>query len=173
MQSGTLGVVPEPTTTHDPYDHLQLELAILARRSERVRVAALDDTRSPLDRSGYLLLALLENRGQQTMSQIAAAFDLDASTVTRQIAPLERRGFVERQRSTEDRRATLVTITESGRRERQLVRRARIAYLAQRLEDWDHDDVELLAGLIDRLNASLAIAAGSGPSAVEAAPPRD
>ncbi|MGX6449315.1 MarR family winged helix-turn-helix transcriptional regulator [Patulibacter sp. S7RM1-6] len=158
-------------STSDPFDHLQLDLAILTRRSERVRLAALDDARSPLDRSGYLLLALLENRGEQTMSQIAAAFDLDASTVTRQIAPLERRGFVERERSTEDRRATLVTITDAGRRERELVRRARINFLADRLSDWDPDDVERLAELMARLNASLAMAAGSGPSAVEADPP--
>jgi DNA-binding MarR family transcriptional regulator len=151
----------------DPIDHLQLELAILARRSERVRVASLDTARSPLDRSGYLLLALLETRGEQTMSQLALAFDLDASTVTRQIAPLERRGFVERARSTEDRRATIVSITDAGRKERELVRQARIDYLGGRLSDWAPADVATLAELIDRLNQTLASASGADDSAVE------
>jgi DNA-binding MarR family transcriptional regulator len=155
----------------DPFDHLQLELAILARRSERVRTAALDRVRSPLDRSGYLLLALLENRGEQTMSQLAVAFDLDASTVTRQIAPLERRGFVVRARSTEDRRATLVSITDRGREERQLVRQARIEYLGGRLADWEQDDVARLAELIDRLNQTLAAASGADGTALEADQP--
>lgn len=145
----------------DPFDHLQLELAILARRSERVRVASLDDARSPLDRSGYLLLALLEQRGKQTMSQLALAFDLDASTVTRQIAPLERRGFVERERSVEDRRATLVSITESGRAERELVRQARITHMQKRLASWSTKDVRQLATLIDKLNTTLAEATGA------------
>jgi DNA-binding MarR family transcriptional regulator len=150
----------------DPYDHLQLELAILARRTERVRVAALDDARSPLDRSGYLLLVLLENRGEQTMSQLAVAFDLDASTVTRQIAPLERRGFVERKRSSEDRRATLVSITESGRAERELVRRARIAHMQDRLADWPDEKVHQLSTLIDELNTTLAEASGAEPAKI-------
>lgn len=145
----------------DPFDHLQLELAILARRSERVRVASLDDARSPLDRSGYLLLALLEQCGKQTMSQLALAFDLDASTVTRQIAPLERRGFVERERSIEDRRATLVSITESGRAERELVRQARITHMQKRLASWSTKDVRQLATLIDKLNTTLAEATGA------------
>lgn len=145
----------------DPFDHLQLELAILARRSERVRVASLDDARSPLDRSGYLLLALLEQRGKQTMSQLALAFDLDASTVTRQIAPLERRGFVERERSVEDRRATLVSITENGRAERELVRQARITHMQKRLASWSTKDVRQLATLIDKLNTTLAEATGA------------
>jgi DNA-binding MarR family transcriptional regulator len=145
----------------DPFDHLQLELAILARRSERVRVASLDDARSPLDRSGYLLLALLEQRGKQTMSQLALAFDLDASTVTRQVAPLERRGFVERERSVEDRRATLVSITESGRAERELVRQARITHMQKRLASWSTKDVRQLATLIDKLNTTLAEATGA------------
>lgn len=161
-------MAPRP---RDPIDHLQLELAILARRSERVRIASLDAARSPLDRSGYLLLALLESRHDQTMSQLAVAFDLDASTVTRQIAPLVRRGFVERTRSTEDRRATIVSITDAGRKERELVRRARIEYLEGRLADWPRDDVAKLAELIDRLNGTLATASGADESAVETEQP--
>jgi DNA-binding MarR family transcriptional regulator len=157
---------------YDPVDHLQLELAILARRTERVRVASLDVARSPLDRSGYLLLALLESRGDQTMSQLALAFDLDASTVTRQIAPLERRGFVARTRSTEDRRATIVSITVEGRKEREHVRQARITFLSGRLSDWEQGDVQQLAELIDRFNQTLATARGADADALETTQPK-
>jgi DNA-binding MarR family transcriptional regulator len=146
-----------PVHDPDPYDHLQLELAVLVRRAERARVAALDIARSPLDRSGYLLLVLLETEGEQTMSQLASAFDLDASTVTRQIAPLERRGFVVRSRSDEDRRATLVSITRAGRRERQTVREARVAYMRSQLADWDEAKVEQLAALLEDLNGTLTV----------------
>lgn len=141
----------------DPYDHLQLELAVLVRRAERARVAALDIARSPLDRSGYLLLVLLENAGEQTMSQLAAAFDLDASTVTRQIAPLERRGFVVRTRSDEDRRATLVSITPEGRHEREAVRTARVDYMRRQLAGWAPRKVERLAELLEDLNCTLTV----------------
>lgn len=154
---------------NDPYDHLQLELAVLARRAERARVAALDIARSPLDRSGYLLLVLLETEGEQTMSQLASAFDLDASTVTRQIAPLERRGFVARTRSDEDRRATLVSITPAGRRERQTVRAARITYMRTQLAGWDADKVERLAALLEDLNCTLTVGASTNGAAAAAA----
>lgn len=141
----------------DPYDHLQLELAILARRAERARVAALDIARSPLDRSGYLLLVLLETEGEQTMSQLAAAFDLDASTVTRQVAPLERRGFVVRTRSDADRRATLVAITPEGRQERETVREARVAHMRAQLTGWDESKVGQLASMLEDLNSRLTV----------------
>ncbi len=120
-------------------------------------MAALDIARSPLDRSGYLLLVLLETEGEQTMSQLASAFDLDASTVTRQIAPLERRGFVVRTRSDEDRRATLVAITAEGRRERQTVRAARISYMQTQLTGWSPAKVERLARLLQDLNGTLTV----------------
>jgi DNA-binding MarR family transcriptional regulator len=159
-----------PDYDTDPYDHLQLELAVLARRAERARVAALDIARSPLDRSGYLLLVLLENEGEQTMSQLASAFDLDASTVTRQIAPLERRGFVVRTRSDEDRRATLVSITPEGRHEREAVRTARIAYMRTQLASWDPAKVERLASLLEDLNCTLTVGhAESAPAAAAVA----
>ncbi|EHN12814.1 Transcriptional regulator MarR family [Patulibacter medicamentivorans] len=147
----------------DPYDHLQHELAVLARRSERVRLAAADAARSPLDRSGYLLLAHLDERGEQTMSDLATAFDLDASTVTRQIAPLERRGYVSRARSDVDRRATLVQITDSGRAERELVREARTTLMGRRLAEWSVEDVTALADLLERLNTVLSEADGAAP----------
>lgn len=149
----------------DPYDHVQHELALLARRSERVRLAALDDARSPLDRSGYLLLAHLADTGELTMSELATAFDLDASTVTRQIAPLERRGYVSRERSELDRRATIVRATDSGRAERDIVREARRNHMARRLESWEPDDVEQLASLLGRLNETIAETSANGLSA--------
>lgn len=147
----------------DPFDQLQHELAVLARRSERVRLAAADVARSPLDRSGYLLLAHLDERGEQTMSDLATAFDLDASTVTRQIAPLERRGYVSRTRSDVDRRATLVQITDSGRAERQLVREARTQLMGHRLAEWSAADVTALATLLGRLNTTLTEADAAAP----------
>lgn len=139
----------------DPFDHVQHELALLARRTERIRLAALEEARSPLDRSGFLLLAHLSDAGDMTMSALARAFDLDASTVTRQVMPLERRGYVTRTRSEADRRETVVRVTASGRAERELVGEARRGHMRRRLEDWSFADVEQLASLLGRLNETL------------------
>jgi len=139
----------------DHHDHVQHQIALLARRGERIRLEALENVRSPLDRSGFLLLGHLEEQGPQTMSELATAFDLDASTVTRQVAPLERRGWVVRTPSPHDRRATIVEVTEQGRRERELVRQARISCLQRLMSDWGEDEVAELAAMLERLNATL------------------
>lgn len=139
----------------DPVDRVQHELALIGRRSERMRLAALEAVGSPLDHSGFLLLGRLIAVGDTTMLGLAEAFELDASTVSTQVAPLERRGYVTRSRSDVDRRETIVAVTESGRAEYELVRVSRRDHVESRLKDWAVDDVGELASVLGRLNATL------------------
>ena len=60
------------------------------------------------------LLGVLRDRGP-TMNQLAKLLGLDKSSVTRLVDRAERRGLVARVRSTTDRRAVLVNLTDDGR----------------------------------------------------------
>lgn len=60
------------------------------------------------------LLCIIE-RGPLTATQIARAVHLSSSTVVGILDRLETRGFVQRERSADDRRQVLVTATERGR----------------------------------------------------------
>src|SRR5919197_210376 len=109
---------PGMAATDDEHiDSIQHELAVLARRAERIRVAALGRTESTLDRSAYLLLGRLETDGPQGIRALAGAFRLDVSTVTRQVAPLERARLVERVPDPRGGRGSAIRLPAEGARQ--------------------------------------------------------
>lgn len=64
--------------------------------------------------SQYGLLEGLANRRAARVQELAADAGISASTATRILDALERRGIVRRTRSSEDRRAVSVSLTELG-----------------------------------------------------------
>ena len=60
------------------------------------------------------ILFLLKAKNGQTMSELSQVLSLDNSTLTGLVDRLERAGFVKRNSSTADRRASHVFITEKG-----------------------------------------------------------
>ncbi len=63
-----------------------------------------------------LLLMELENAGPQTQAQLAAASGYEAPTITLSVRQLEAARLVARTPSPSDRRATMVQLTDEGRR---------------------------------------------------------
>jgi DNA-binding MarR family transcriptional regulator len=66
--------------------------------------------------SQYGLLEVLTTRPVARVQELADHAGIAPSTATRILDALERRGIVQRVRSTEDRRAVAVTLTDVGRR---------------------------------------------------------
>lgn len=66
--------------------------------------------------SQYGLLEVLTTRPVARVQELAGHAGIAASTATRILDALERRGIVRRVRSTEDRRAVAVSLTDVGRR---------------------------------------------------------
>jgi len=69
------------------------------------------------------ILFLLRKKDGQTMSELSSVLSLDNSTLTGLVDRLERSGFVKRNASAADRRASLVFITDRGGEE---IERARV-----------------------------------------------
>jgi DNA-binding MarR family transcriptional regulator len=65
--------------------------------------------------SQYALLQALATREQARVSDLAVEAGITASTATRILDALERRGIIQRERSSHDRRGVTVTLTELGR----------------------------------------------------------
>lgn len=81
----------------------------------------------------YYLLASLAQAPWRTVSELAEAAGVAAPTATRLVDGLERASLLCRERSTTDRRAVRVSLTDEGReqvrrRQRQLTRRRRALY---------------------------------------------
>ncbi len=96
-------------------DHFLAAFEALAQAVRRARGAPARAGDRSLTLSQYSLLEGLADREAARVQELALEAGITASTATRILDVLERREIVERTRSDRDRRAVLVTLTESGR----------------------------------------------------------
>ncbi|MGW3103870.1 MarR family winged helix-turn-helix transcriptional regulator [Streptomyces sp. NPDC001100] len=101
----------------------------------------------------YTLLSHLEERDGRRATDLAAHYALDKSTVSRQVAALERAGLIERRPDTEDHRVQVLHLTDAGRRILAQVTQNRQAAFRERLADWPEEDLQRFAGYLERYNA--------------------
>lgn len=139
----------------DDLRSIERELALLGRRLERVRQTVTLADGSTLDRAAYLLLDRIDTDEQPTLGALSRQLQLDASTVNRQVAAIERDGLVERVDDPSGGRSAVLRLTERGARLVQEARRARAARVGAALADWSATDRRRLGDLLERLNESL------------------
>lgn len=128
-------------------ESINYEMAILVRRGTST-VKKLGN----LERSHYLLLQHLSDFGAIGVKALADEFHLDVSTISRQAAALEAKGYIQRSPDPEDRRASFFELTELGKRELEDTRQIRINRYHRLLADWSHEDREKFAELLVRFN---------------------
>src|ERR1700730_17701741 len=104
-------------------DTIELEMAILARRLTSITA---NIKVSNLDRSAYLLLHQIASHGSAGVKALADEFHLDISTVSRQAAALEQKGYVYRIPDPLDGRAYSHQITDLGTKELNEYKRVRM-----------------------------------------------
>ncbi|MFJ6995694.1 MarR family winged helix-turn-helix transcriptional regulator [Streptomyces sp. NPDC003090] len=102
-----------------------------------------------------LLLMLLWDEDHRAQADLIRALDVDASTVTKMLQRLEQAGFVTRCPSPTDRRAAVVSLTDSGR-----ALREEVADLWRELEEavtalLDEGEADVVTGLLDRIEEGL------------------
>ncbi|MBI0576938.1 MarR family transcriptional regulator [Neobacillus cucumis] len=128
---------------------IDLELAILIRR-----VTSANRKIGHLDRSAYLLLHRIIAKGPAGAKVLADEFQLDISTVSRQTAALEQKGYVYRIPDPLDGRAYTLQITELGKKEFFEHQEARIERISEVLEEWSDEERELFGQLLRKYNRS-------------------
>lgn len=134
---------------------IETELAHLMRLAEATRRASPVAPHRVLDRAAYVILRHLADAGPQNVSALAARLNLDGSTITRQVAAMQRAGLVERQADPHDGRGTVVSATRAGLRRMAAVSGARRELYGRILADWSERDRRTLATLMQRLNDAL------------------
>ncbi len=153
---GTVSEEPAEGPTHEFLDAFEA-FAQAVRRARGASVLASDNE---LTLSQFALLTPLAVRERAQVRELALDAGITAPTATRILDALERRGFVQRTRSSEDRRAVNVTLTEAGdealARQAQWIRGRQRAFF-ETLPDVERElapDLLLrLAALIDELAA--------------------
>jgi DNA-binding MarR family transcriptional regulator len=133
---------------------IEHEFTLLLRRAEVAGARRPEADR--LVRSAYLLLSALEARGQLGVAALAEATQVDISTASRQIPPLEEQHLVRRLSNPSDRRGSVIDLTPLGRERLQATRDERRATFTQLLAGWPEQDRAAFAAYLARLNASIA-----------------
>lgn len=131
---------------------LELQMAILHRRITSIST---DKNIGNLDRSAYLLLHQIDSHGSAGVKALADEFHLDISTVSRQAAALEQKGYVFRVPDPADGRAYSLRITELGQKELNETKHARMARIAGLLENWSDEERRLFGELLKKFNDSV------------------
>ena len=104
----------------------------------------------------FLLLMHLEKAEKHRLARVELAkrLHVNASTITRMLAPMEKIGLVERLSDERDARLSFVVITDAGRRklgEARATFAKRAGYLFD--ERWDEAETEKFAALLHRFTA--------------------
>jgi DNA-binding MarR family transcriptional regulator len=136
-----------------PIEIIEHEIVLLLRRADFKRT--LDGSQVGLDRSAYILLKKLRDAGTCAIGDIAESFQLDVSTVSRQISSLETKGYIKRNTEPLDGRINLIEITESGLLTLEAAMQKRLLSYNQILTDWTDEERHLFASLLSRFNLAL------------------
>lgn len=109
-----------------------------------------------VDPGTFWLLKTVAHRGPLRITELAAATQLDTSTVSRHVSQLDRIGFIERTADPADGRAQLVGISAAGQEQLDQAFARRRAILADTLADWASDDIEEFERLLSKFVAGIA-----------------
>jgi DNA-binding MarR family transcriptional regulator len=135
------------------YDFTQLLVA--SSRSPRQRERMARAARMPVTGASLTALRLIERHGPIVVTELARRLEVDQSTVSRQIRPLEELGLVQRTTDPTDRRVARLAIAGKGRK---LLDRARDVVLNDfdvAMSDWSEKDRKRLAELLERFRVGL------------------
>jgi len=131
----------------DLASRLRLDISRMARRLRQ-------EAGADLSPSMTAALATIERHGPLTPSELAERERVQRPTVTRVLARLEEAGLVVRAADPQDRRCSLVSISDDGRALLEAMRERKDAFLARRidaLEPADREALDRAAAILERM----------------------
>ncbi len=131
------------------------DLVASSARSSAQRERLRRATEAPVTTASLTALRLIERVGPLAMSEAARRLNLDQSTLSRQVRPLEKEGLVERRSDTGDRRVVWLSVSTKGRRLLQRMRDVTLNDYDVALSDWTSRDRARLGALLERLRVDL------------------
>jgi DNA-binding MarR family transcriptional regulator/N-acetylglutamate synthase-like GNAT family acetyltransferase len=110
---------------------------------------------SPFTLTQARVLFELAQRKQATAKELQDALDLDAGYLSRILRDFAKRRFITRERSTEDSRRIVLSLTASGRKTFQGLDRGSHQSTSQMLKDLRHSDRQRLLASLDEVSRTL------------------
>jgi len=162
MTDNTIEEMPAPASAERAEELTELGDAFrrVFRSLSRLRGRDTHLDGSELSHAQFELLIELDERGELSAGDLAAAARLTPATVTQMLDHLADRGHVERVRSETDRRVVVSRLTPQGRRKIVSKRDAWRSRWDGALEGVDGDDLRAATRVLERLGELFADASG-------------
>lgn len=131
-------------------DGVARQLLRLHRLRERTYAQIAAASSGEIEPAAFAILFQLVCNGPMRSGALAEALYSDASTISRQVATLVKRGFLERRADATDGRVSVLAVTEAGREAAAEIRARRNQTLRQIMADWTPDERDSFSGLLLR-----------------------
>jgi DNA-binding MarR family transcriptional regulator len=131
-------------------DLIAQQLVRLGRIRERTNAQIHAASQGEIEVAAYGIIFKLLHAGPMRSGELAEALYSDASTISRQVAGLVKRGLIERRADPDDGRASVLVVTDAGKQLADALRTRRNQMLRHVLATWDPADREQLATLMER-----------------------
>jgi len=138
--------------TENDLENLEDELVTLSRRLRGLQRTLAEEAHPDLEPAQFSLLSHVERLAPVRMADLVAALEVDKGPVSRACAKLEEQGLLKRTADKADARATLLTLTASGKRKLGQAKKKRSKALAELLKDWSPAQVKSFAGQVEKFN---------------------
>lgn len=136
---------------HDEVINLiALQLIRLGRIRERTAAQIAAASGGEIEAASYGIIFRLLADGPMRSGALAELLYSDASTISRQVAALVKRGLIERRADPADGRASVLAVTDAGRELAAALRRRRNEMLSGVLSHWTDAEREQLATVMNR-----------------------
>ncbi|WP_067817517.1 MarR family winged helix-turn-helix transcriptional regulator [Nocardia inohanensis] len=134
----------------DVIDAVALQVIRLGRLRDRTNAQIAAATQGEIEPAAFAILFQLIHHGPMRSGALAEALYSDASTISRQVAALVKKGLLERRADPSDGRVSVLAITEMGRTVATEIRARRNDSLRKIFGDWPEDELETFARLFAR-----------------------
>ena len=104
-----------------------------------------------LGTQGFVALGVIHVHGPVRVSDVAQRLNVALSVASRQVAALERAGYVERGTDPDDARAHRVSATDAGRKVLEESHRRMVHAFSRALEGWSAAEIADLSESLERL----------------------
>jgi DNA-binding MarR family transcriptional regulator len=104
-----------------------------------------------LGSQGFVALGVIHVHGPVRVSDVAQTLNVALSVASRQVAALERAGYVQRGADPDDGRAHRVEATEAGRKVLEESHRRMVEAFSRALEDWSPEEIAAVSESLERL----------------------
>lgn len=150
-----VGTSAPPPAPPSPEGHEQLVAGVADQVGRQLRAlhsfkAQIARGESDVERAMHVVLYVLADHGALRVSGLAERLGTDPSTTSRQTGELVKRGLLRRLPDPDDRRASLLDVTDAGHEVVAQMKQRRHEHLARAVDDFSEDDLVRFTALLSR-----------------------